>query len=75
MYDRRTILAGTFGAMASLAGCQSSGGEKTPTEASTATPTGAPAPLDIDYGGWFENTDSFDGTTTRLLGENGEPPN
>jgi halocyanin-like protein len=62
MYDRRTVLAGAFGTMAALAGCQGSGGsEETPT--STSTSTGTPmASADIDYGGWFDDTDNFDGT-------------
>jgi halocyanin-like protein len=60
MYDRRTVLAGTFGAMAALAGCQGSGGsEETPTSTATGTPM---ASSDIDYGGWFDDTDNFDGT-------------
>jgi len=65
MYDRRTILAGTFGAMASLAGCQGPGGsDGTPTSSGTGTP----APVEIDYGGWFDETDNFEGTND-LRGE------
>ncbi|QIO21281.1 halocyanin domain-containing protein [Haloarcula sp. JP-L23] len=77
MHDRRTVLAGTFGTLAALAGCQGLGGtETTPTDAatdaSTRTPTGTPTETssgsDVDYGGWFSDTDNFDGTTD-LRGE------
>ncbi|MBX0304027.1 halocyanin domain-containing protein [Haloarcula salinisoli] len=61
MYDRRTVLAGTFGAVAALAGCQGSGDSGTPS----GTPTGTATPaqmMNIDYGEWFADTDNFDGT-------------
>ena len=60
MYDRRTVLAGTFGAVAALAGCQSPG-------STGGTPTGTP--VAIDYGDWFADTDNFDGTTADMRGQ------
>ncbi|MFC7018403.1 halocyanin domain-containing protein [Halomicroarcula sp. GCM10025743] len=71
MYDRRTILAGTFGALAGLAGCQapgSAGDENTPTGTARDGATGATdtaTAADVDYGGWFADTSNFDGTVDR----------
>jgi len=59
MYDRRTVLAGTFGAVAALAGCQSASDSGTPSGTPPATATPA---QNIDYGDWFADTDNFDGT-------------
>ncbi|WP_299265377.1 halocyanin domain-containing protein, partial [Halorientalis sp.] len=66
MYDRRTVLAGTFGVAAALAGCQGSGDSETPS----GTPTGTATPAQtIDYGDWFADTDNFDGTTVDMRGQ------
>ncbi|MFB6222722.1 MAG: halocyanin domain-containing protein [Haloarcula sp.] len=65
MYDRRSVLAGTFGTLAALAGCQSPGTAiETPTEGdSGGKSTGTAAQSsEIDYGGWFADTSNFDGT-------------
>ncbi len=71
MYDRRTILAGTLGALAGLAGCQAPGSADSDTPSTSTTGDGATAATDsttaaeVDYGGWFTDTSNFDGTVDR----------
>ncbi|MEF8785368.1 MAG: halocyanin domain-containing protein [Haloarculaceae archaeon] len=80
---RRFLRLGSLAAIGALAGCAGSEptNEEAPSDTTTSTPmetetatpedsAGIQTTSDIDYDGWFEETDNFDGTTVDARDQN-----